>query len=115
LALFLAIAARLGQQQALRAQWNEGRHLTEDIDHEQKKPAARFSAYAIVFVGAVIMFARFSSCSYSPHMSAPEIFQVPPPMWFGKSFLTNLDLLTARIPLWRNFDSAYTLGSCKRR
>ena len=76
----------------------------------KKKPAAHFSAYAIVFAGAVIMFAPFYFMFvFSTHVRS-EIFQVPPPMWFGKSFLSNLDLLTARIPLWRNFGLSVYVG-----
>jgi len=27
---------------------------------------------------------------------------MPPPLWFGEAFLQNLDILRAKIPLWRN-------------
>lgn len=31
------------------------------------------------------------------------IFDTPPPLWFGASFLDNLALLQERVPYWRNF------------
>jgi len=39
-----------------------------------------------------------------------EIFSMPPPLWFGDSFLQNLDILRAKIPLWRNLGWSVYVG-----
>ncbi|MBJ7308683.1 carbohydrate ABC transporter permease [Rugamonas sp. CCM 8940] len=63
---------------------------------------ARFGAYAIVGVGALIMFTPFYFMFvFATHTSA-EIFSFPPPAWFGASALDNLKLLEERLPFWRN-------------
>jgi len=39
-----------------------------------------------------------------------EIFSMPPPLWFGEAFLQNLDILRAKIPLWRNLGWSVYVG-----
>lgn len=62
----------------------------------------RATPYLIVAVGAIVMFAPFFFMFIFGTRSRTEIFQVPPPLWFGDMFSANLDLLLERIPLWRN-------------
>ncbi|WGG49178.1 carbohydrate ABC transporter permease [Rugamonas sp. DEMB1] len=64
--------------------------------------SAKFGAYGIVGVGALIMFTPFYFMFvFATHTSA-EIFSFPPPAWFGASALDNLKLLEERLPFWRN-------------
>jgi multiple sugar transport system permease protein len=34
--------------------------------------------------------------------SRTEIFNLPPPLWFGDDLQANLKILTERLPFWRN-------------
>ena len=63
---------------------------------------APWAAYAIVGVGALIMLAPFYFMFVFATHSRVEIFSLPPPVWFGDDFLTNLKILTERLPFWRN-------------
>lgn len=63
---------------------------------------APWAAYAIVGVGMIIMLAPFYFMSVFATHSRTEIFNLPPPMWFGDDFLHNLKILTEHIPFWRN-------------
>jgi len=53
-------------------------------------------------MGAVMMLAPFYFMFVFATHPRSEIFSMPPPLWFGDSFLQNLDILRAKIPLWRN-------------
>ena len=44
--------------------------------------------------------------------SRTEIFSLPPPMWFGNDFLNNVDILTQRLPFWRNLGLSLYVGLC---
>ena len=63
---------------------------------------APWAAYCIVGVGMLLMLAPFYFLFVFASHSRTEIFSLPPPMWFGDDFLTNLDILTKHIPFWRN-------------
>jgi multiple sugar transport system permease protein len=63
---------------------------------------APWAAYCIVGVGMLIMLAPFYFMFVFATHSRTEIFDLPPPMWFGNDFLTNLEILTEKIPFWRN-------------
>jgi len=63
---------------------------------------APWAAYAIVGVGALVMLAPFYFMFVFATQSRTEIFSLPPPLWFGNDFLANLEILTQRIPFWRN-------------
>jgi multiple sugar transport system permease protein len=60
------------------------------------------SAYAIVAIGCLVMLAPFYFMFVFASHTRTEIFQMPPPMWFGDAFLGNMNLLLERIPFWRN-------------
>ncbi len=64
--------------------------------------AARWTAYAIVGVGALFMLAPFWFMFVFATHSRSEIFNLPPPLWFGDDLAANFRLLTERIPFWRN-------------
>ena len=63
---------------------------------------APWAAYAVVGIGALIMLAPFYFMFVFATHSRTEIFSLPPPVFFGDDFLTNLKILTDRIPFWRN-------------
>ena len=61
-----------------------------------------WAAYAIVGIGALIMLAPFYFMFVFATQSRTEIFNLPPPLWFGDDLLANLKILTERLPFWRN-------------
>lgn len=63
---------------------------------------APWAAHALVGAGALLMLAPFWFMLVFATQSRTEIFSLPPPLWFGDDFLANLQILTGRIPFWRN-------------
>jgi multiple sugar transport system permease protein len=63
---------------------------------------APWAAYVIVGIGALVMLAPFYFMFVFATQSRTEIFSLPPPVWFGDDFLSNLKILTDRLPFWRN-------------
>jgi multiple sugar transport system permease protein len=63
---------------------------------------APWAAYLVVGVGALIMLAPFYFMFVFATHSRTEIFSLPPPMFFGDDFFGNLQILTERMPFWRN-------------
>ncbi|MES2355030.1 MAG: carbohydrate ABC transporter permease [Pseudomonadota bacterium] len=68
----------------------------------RKFSSNQFGAYLIIGVGALIMLAPFYFMFVFATHTRSEIFQLPPPIWFGNDFLDNLHLLLERAPFWRN-------------
>ena len=66
------------------------------------KKMSVWGARALVGIGAVLMFAPFYVMFVFATHSRTEIFSVPPPLWFGNDLLANFQILTERIPFWRN-------------
>jgi ABC-type glycerol-3-phosphate transport system permease component len=54
----------------------------------------RWSAYLIVGIGALFMLAPFWFTFVFATHSRGDIFNLPPPLWFGTTFLANFRLLT---------------------
>lgn len=63
---------------------------------------AGWSAYAMVGIGALFMLAPFYFMFVFATHSRTEIFNLPPPLWFGDDLFVNLKILTERLPFWRN-------------
>ena len=63
---------------------------------------SRWGAYLLVMVGALIMLAPFYFMFVFATHSRSAIFNLPPPLWFGSDLLDNLQILTTRLPFWRN-------------
>ena len=63
---------------------------------------ARWIAYLVVAIGALFMLAPFWFMFVFATHSRSEIFNLPPPLWFGHDLVRNFDLLTERLPFWRN-------------
>jgi len=60
-------------------------------------------AYAIVLGGTVVMLAPFYFMFVFATHTNTEILSVPPPMWFGEAFLSNMRLLLDKLPyFWHN-------------
>lgn len=59
-------------------------------------------SYLIVAVGALIMLMPFYFMFVFATHSRTEIFNLPPPLWFGDHLIDNLTKLTGRLPLWHN-------------
>ncbi len=64
--------------------------------------AARWSAYLVVAIGALLMLAPFWFMFVFATHSRGEIFNLPPPVWFGDDLAANFKILTERLPFWRN-------------
>jgi len=72
---------------------------------------ARWVAYLVVAIGALFMLAPFWFMFVFATHSRSEIFNLPPPLWFGHDLVRNFDLLTERLPFWRNLGwSVYVAG-----
>ena len=63
---------------------------------------APWTARLIVLVGALVMLAPFYFMFVFATHSRTAIFNLPPPLWFGADLLDNLQILTNRLPFWRN-------------
>lgn len=63
---------------------------------------APWAAYCIVGAGALVMLAPFYVMFVFATQSRANIFNLPPPLWFGDDLLANLKILTERLPFWRN-------------
>jgi multiple sugar transport system permease protein len=63
---------------------------------------APWAAHVVVAVGALIMLAPFYFMFVFATQSRTEIFNLPPPLWFGDDLAANLKILTERLPFWRN-------------
>lgn len=69
---------------------------------KEPRSAGTWSAYAIVGVGALVMLAPFYFMFVFATQSRTQIYSLPPPLWFGNDLLLNLQILTERLPFWRN-------------
>jgi len=67
-----------------------------------KDRLAPWAAYCIVGAGALVMLAPFYFMFVFATQSRANIFNLPPPLWFGDDLLANLKILTERLPFWRN-------------
>ena len=63
---------------------------------------AQWTAYCVVGIGSLFMLAPFYFMFVFATHSRADIFSLPPPMFFGDFFLNNLEILTRRLPFWRN-------------
>lgn len=75
--------------------------LSVDLGNRGRRMAP-WAAHAVVLLGALIMLAPFYFMFVFATQSRTEIFNLPPPLWFGDDLLANLKILTDRLPFWRN-------------
>jgi multiple sugar transport system permease protein len=64
--------------------------------------SSKFVAYLLVGMGALIMLAPFYFMFVFATHTRTEIFSMPPPLWFGSALLENMNILTEKIPFWKN-------------
>ena len=60
------------------------------------------AAYLMVGIGALVMLTPFYFMFVFATHSRTEIFNLPPPLFFGENFLANFQILTEKIPFWRS-------------
>jgi len=78
---------------------------------EGRVDASRAIALGFVGAGVLILVAPFYFTFVFATHGRAEIFNSPPPLWFGTHFWSNLDLLLERLPFWRNLAlSLYIAG-----
>jgi multiple sugar transport system permease protein len=63
---------------------------------------APWAAHCVVGIGMLFMLIPFYFMFVFATHSRTEIFNLPPPLFFGNDFLNNLAILTKRIAFWRN-------------
>jgi multiple sugar transport system permease protein len=69
----------------------------------QKSAAMRpWAAYLMVGLGALLMLAPFYVMFVFATHSREDIFKLPPPLFFGGDLMLNIEILTSRVPFWRN-------------
>jgi multiple sugar transport system permease protein len=69
----------------------------------QKTSAMRpWAAYLMVGLGALLMLAPFYVMFVFATHSREDIFKLPPPLFFGGDLMLNIEILTSRVPFWRN-------------
>jgi multiple sugar transport system permease protein len=68
------------------------------------------AAYLLVALGAVVMLLPFYFMFVFASHSRTEIFNLPPPLFFGDSFMSNMVILTNKIPFWRSLGWSLYVG-----
>lgn len=89
----------MAHQSCIQATWQLIRF---DIRMKSNFDTSKFVAYLFVLVGALIMLAPFYFMFVFATHSRTEIFSMPPPLWFGSALLENMNILTEKIPFWKN-------------
>lgn len=65
-------------------------------------PMPVWAASALVAAGMALMLAPFWFMFVFATHNRADIFNLPPPVWFGSALGENLQILASRIPFWRN-------------
>ncbi len=68
-------------------------------------------AWMLILAGAALLIAPlYFTFVFATH-GRSEIFNSPPPLWFGDQALSNLRLLEERLPFWRNLGMSLYVAS----
>jgi multiple sugar transport system permease protein len=67
-----------------------------------RKQLSHYVAIVLVCVGGLMMLIPFYFMFVFATHTRSDIFTLPPPLWFGNEFFTNLALLNSKIPFWRS-------------
>lgn len=70
----------------------------------------RLGGYALLVLGGLLTIAPFYFMFVFATHQRSEIFGFPPPLWFGKHFLTNYQILIEKIPFWRAYWNNFYLA-----
>lgn len=71
----------------------------------------RLIALLLVGAGTLVLVAPFYFTFVFATHARSEIFNAPPPLWFGSHLIDNIGLLLGRLPFWRNLGiSLYVAG-----
>lgn len=65
-------------------------------------PLSRMGAYLLILLGAILTIAPFYFMFVFATHTRDQIFQLPPPLWFGDQLTNNYQSLMERTPFWRN-------------
>lgn len=68
-------------------------------------------AWLLVGAGALLLVAPLYFTFVFASHGRSEIFNSPPPLWFGAASLSNLELLEQRLPFWRNLGMSLYVAS----
>jgi multiple sugar transport system permease protein len=64
-------------------------------------------AWLLVGLGALLLVAPLYFTFVFASHGRSEIFNAPPPLWFGSNAFSNLELLQERLPFWRNLGMSF--------
>jgi multiple sugar transport system permease protein len=78
----------------------------------QRTSTSGIGLWGLLFlaIGAFTMLAPFYFMFVFATQSRADIFSMPPPLWFGDQFFSNLAILQAKIPFWRNLGWSLYVG-----
>lgn len=78
----------------------------------QRTPSSGIGLWGVLFLalGAFTMLAPFYFMFVFATQSRADIFSMPPPLWFGDQFFSNLAILQSKIPFWRNLGWSLYVG-----
>ncbi|PYE54625.1 carbohydrate ABC transporter permease [Deinococcus yavapaiensis] len=74
------------------------------------KPLSRGAAYLLLALGAILTIAPFYFMFVFATHDRSEIFQLPPPVWFGDDTAKNYQSLLERVPFWRSLWNSFYLA-----
>jgi multiple sugar transport system permease protein len=81
--------------------------------HAERLPSTGRHPAGLLLIGAgalMLVAPLYFTFVFATHARS-EIFNSPPPLWFGSAFWSNLQLLLERLPYWRNLGlSLYVAG-----
>lgn len=60
------------------------------------------ASWVITLAGLGLMLAPFFFMFVFASHTRSDIFNMPPPLWFGSAWGENLEILSSRIPFWKN-------------
>ena len=85
------------------------------VSHKRSSPGLfhgrSWLAWALVSLGALLLVAPLYFTFVFASHARSEIFNSPPPLWFGLNALQNLELLQERLPFWRNLGMSLYVAS----
>lgn len=65
---------------------------------------------AFLIAGGAVMLAPFYFMFVFSTHERSDIFQLPPPLWFGDYFIENIGILMTKIPFWMNLGWSIYVG-----